>query len=77
MFVAAPVVLYLLPLLSYHNSACALKLLKSAFTALSAPLVLAVFNDANTTDDNIPMIAITTSNSINVKPLCKYVFIKL
>jgi hypothetical protein len=42
----------------------------------SLPLFLAVEREARTTDDNIPMIAITTSNSINVKPPCEYFFIK-
>ncbi len=39
----------------------------------SAPRLRAVLSEANTTDERIPMIAITTSNSIKVKP--RFVFI--
>jgi len=38
------------------------------------PLLLAELKLTNTTDDKMPMIAMTTSNSINVKPLV-YLFI--
>jgi prepilin-type N-terminal cleavage/methylation domain-containing protein len=55
-------------------SACALIPDRLLFTAESPPFPLAEFSEAKTTDDNIPIIAITTSNSINVKPFCKYDF---
>jgi hypothetical protein len=42
-----------------------------AFAFPRAPL-----SDTRTTDDKIPIIAITTSNSIRVKPLEKFFFIE-
>ena len=36
--------------------------------AASLALFLAVFRDASTTDERIPIMAITTSNSMRVKP---------
>ena len=42
--------------------------------AAIVPLVRAVFREAKTTEARTPMIAITTSNSIRVKPLIKLLF---
>jgi hypothetical protein len=36
-------------------------------------LFLALLSDVKTTDDKIPMIAITTNNSISVKPLFLFI----
>jgi hypothetical protein len=44
--------------------------------AVAFALPRAPFNETNTTDDKIPIIAITTSNSIRVKPLEKFFFIE-
>ena len=38
------------------------------FVLASLPLLRAVLNDASTTDDRMPMMAMTTSNSMRVKP---------
>jgi len=40
-----------------------------ALTAASEPLPLAVLREARTTDERIPMMAITTRSSMRVKPL--------
>jgi hypothetical protein len=45
----------------------------SDLIAASAPFVRADVREANTTDDRIPMIAITTKSSISVKPLLNFI----
>jgi hypothetical protein len=44
--------------------------LRSCRRRASRPFLRAVFIDASTTDERIPMMAMTTSNSIKVKPFC-------
>jgi hypothetical protein len=44
-------------------------------TAASLPLLLAVLSDPRTTDDKIPIIAITTNNSIRVKPFSFFIML--
>ena len=59
---------------SYTNSACARIFAKLALIAASAPLDLAVFSEASTTEAKMPIIATTTKSSIKVKPFCKLIF---
>jgi hypothetical protein len=47
--------------------------LASPLKAATFAFVLADESDAKTTDERIPIIAITTSNSINVKPLLFFI----
>lgn len=63
---------------SLNTSAAARRPESCALILASLPLLRAVFREARTTDDRMPMIAITTKSSMRVKPLfvvCFRVFI--
>jgi hypothetical protein len=49
----------------------------SDWIAAAVPRDLAVVRDANTTDERIPMMAITTKSSMRVKPLEEFFMINL
>jgi len=60
---------YLLPLSSYQSSACPRIVVRLDLMEVLAALTRALFRDTSTTDERMPMIAITTKSSIRVKPL--------
>ena len=54
---------------SKYSAACERRLERFAFTATSPLLSRAPFREASTTEVKIPIIAMTTSNSISVNPV--------
>jgi hypothetical protein len=57
-----------LPPVSSHKTTAGCKALAYDWTLAYLAFVLALLREANTTEDNIPMMAITTNNSTRVKP---------